>query len=426
MWAVVRAVAGGEGKTLGDCNAFFGDIELIEAARRLSVPLAPPEEVYGPFGSLAPALDLASKLPARDDVRVWSRESSKGAGSRTYFVASVEEFWKQIASQKDTPCAYEVIQESRATRLFLDLEYAYDDDDDYALRDGFERVSCLLQLLTHFVDLNFPSRSGGISYEWLALESLYDTKFSMHVIFSHVVFSNVHTLGRFMAAFLDFLRLELTRKDDHFASLARQCFVGAENRFIVDMGVYSKHRNFRTVYSSKLGKDSPLIPLGGGASRDLDVFLASLVVPPHPQNIPFLEYHHTSSPQRGFRPHIQSSKPSAQSSRPIVDDFVRSIIAPQGGYVRTCLDLGNDRFLYSIAGGYRFCANIGRMHKSNNVMFIADMRTRKLYQRCYDPDCKQFESQGLDIPGAFIEQLIHSGALLPDDILMAALLGQLE
>lgn len=77
--------------------------------------------------------------------------------------------------------------------------------------------------------------------------------------------------------------------------------------------------------------------------------------------------------------------------------------------------------MYSIAGGYRYCANVGRHHKSNNVYFLADLRTNKLYQRCHDGDCAGFESAGVDIPGRFIEAAVARGELPPDDAFLAAL-----
>ena len=49
-----------------------------------------------------------------------------------------------------------------------------------------------------------------------------------------------------------------------------------------------------------------------------------------------------------------------------------------------------DLILYEIAGGYKFCENIGRHHKSNNVRIIVDLQVGQYYQKCHDPDCDGF------------------------------------
>ena len=36
----------------------------------------------------------------------------------------------------------------------------------------------------------------------------------------------------------------------------------------------------------------------------------------------------------------------------------------------------------------RFCENVERAHKSNNVMFVVDFREGAYYQRCHDPECR--------------------------------------
>ena len=42
-------------------------------------------------------------------------------------------------------------------------------------------------------------------------------------------------------------------------------------------------------------------------------------------------------------------------------------------------------------GGNRFCHNIGRHHKSNNVIYCADLPLGGYFQKCLDPDCRQVD-----------------------------------
>jgi len=45
-----------------------------------------------------------------------------------------------------------------------------------------------------------------------------------------------------------------------------------------------------------------------------------------------------------------------------------------------------------IAGDYRYCDNIDRHHKTNQVYFVVDPINKFYYQKCHDPDCKGFKS----------------------------------
>ncbi|XP_035664107.1 DNA-directed primase/polymerase protein-like [Branchiostoma floridae] len=44
----------------------------------------------------------------------------------------------------------------------------------------------------------------------------------------------------------------------------------------------------------------------------------------------------------------------------------------------------------------RWCENIGRAHRSNHVMFVADLKRQVLYQKCHDPVCR---AQNYKSPG---------------------------
>ena len=77
-------------------------------------------------------------------------------------------------------------------------------------------------------------------------------------------------------------------------------------------------------------------------------------------------------------------------------------------------------------GGTRYCANIGRQHKSNGVYYVVDVAARQAYQKCHDPDCRGFASLPRDVPGHFfrpadwnetgalIRAQIESGELISD------------
>lgn len=52
---------------------------------------------------------------------------------------------------------------------------------------------------------------------------------------------------------------------------------------------------------------------------------------------------------------------------------------------------------YQIAGN-KFCARIGRQHRSNHIMFVVDCVRGCMYQKCWDPDCRGFSSNEIIVP----------------------------
>ena len=55
------------------------------------------------------------------------------------------------------------------------------------------------------------------------------------------------------------------------------------------------------------------------------------------------------------------------------------------------MENNRDLIMYDLAGGYKFCENIGRNHKSNNIRIIVDVNTEEYFQACHDPDCRGFK-----------------------------------
>lgn len=47
---------------------------------------------------------------------------------------------------------------------------------------------------------------------------------------------------------------------------------------------------------------------------------------------------------------------------------------------------------------FRYCENIGRWHKSNNIYWIVDLNKKKMYQKCHDEDCSGFLSTPKNLP----------------------------
>ncbi|XP_067671867.1 DNA-directed primase/polymerase protein-like [Haliotis asinina] len=187
-----------------------------------------------------------------------------------------------------------------------------------------------------------------------------------------------------------------------------------------DMGVYTKNRNFRLLKSTKLGKNNPFrvaaenvykprtIP---DAQDGFNLFSDSLIS--NVKYTPRLRVLTFSSDRQGgrFRHQTVKHRPLADtetlggyttSPYPELDDFISRTVGDGGknGVIRhwTYFPQG-ELLLYDIAR-YRWCANIQRQHRSNNIMLCVDMKKGVYYQKCHDPDCKaeNFKSEDLPLP----------------------------
>ena len=48
--------------------------------------------------------------------------------------------------------------------------------------------------------------------------------------------------------------------------------------------------------------------------------------------------------------------------------------------------------------GNRYCDNVGRAHKSNNIIWNVDLLDRVCYQSCHDPECRGYRGDPIDVP----------------------------
>lgn len=250
--------------------------------------------------------------------------------------------------------------------------------------------------------------------------------------------------------------LEQQARTESSAAAVQRLFVrddtGQQRKLIFDLAVYTKNRLFRLLHSTKFGKSvflerapSCVYPVSGG---ERGLFAASLVCyhpdrPPPPStavgappplrvlmcdaqdvpplSVPFRTGH---TPRTG---QVVSRPGTSASPFPLLDDFVRLLItgadageaatAGQGplvrpppsstasvsGYVKSWLYFADTRTLaYNIGGGYRYCNNIGRHHKSNGVYLVADLVRGELVQKCYDPECAGYRSAPTPIPSVYL------------------------
>ncbi|NXG07889.1 PRIPO protein, partial [Sakesphorus luctuosus] len=415
---------------------------------RLSQPFQP-SSVWKIFSRQAEAFDYVKTC--KEDVHVFALEKNTQSGQRFYLVTTYKELWFYYTKGYKTSLmhCYEVIPEKDACKLYFDLEF-YKPANPGA--DGKSMVAKLIELvsqkLKELYNVNCSAK------DVLNLDSSTDEKFSRHLIFlpQKTVFKdNIH-VGNFVRTVLQpairlmeskaaaaaviaeeaghaFQRsaeavgldgsvtnlsadkdaskgwpaivhqtkdMEMSQQGENFDfSFLIVNDKEGDKQLFVDLGVYTKNRNFRMYKSSKAGKnvilkiaeDNNFIPT---CEKDVSLeeayFLSSLIC-----NIRPVAFVLTDS-MEGFQ----------GSPYPEIDHFVHSLVNKDGlqGGIRQWNYFPLKEILVYDISGYRWCENIGRAHKSNNIMILVDLKNEVWYQKCHDPVCREqnFKSQSFPLP----------------------------
>lgn len=63
----------------------------------------------------------------------------------------------------------------------------------------------------------------------------------------------------------------------------------------------------------------------------------------------------------------------------------------------------------------RFCENVERPHKSNNVMFVVDFREGAYYQRCHDPECRGHRGCLRPLPSELAREAVALASFITEE-----------
>uniref|UniRef100_A0A8D2CLZ7 DNA-directed primase/polymerase protein n=1 Tax=Sciurus vulgaris TaxID=55149 RepID=A0A8D2CLZ7_SCIVU len=405
----------------------------------------------------------------KEDVHVFALECKGGDGQRIYLVTTYPQLWFYYKSRQNLLHCYEVIPENAVCKLYFDLEFNKPANPE---ADGKKMVALLIEYvckaLQELYNVNCSTE------DVFNLDSSTDEKFSRHLIFQlrDVAFKdNVH-VGNFVRKILQPAFNLIASEDDdripeitghessHFAEAPLKQGVSLNNMFevkdmgeswalnseelerlgsadqsgpdlsflvvknnmgekhlFVDLGVYTRNRNFRLYKSSKIGKcvtlevaeDNKFFPKQSKSiSEENQYFLSSLV-----SNVRFSDTLRiltcdTSQIKRKRAECLNSTITSETiegfqcSPYPEVDRFVLSLVNKndiKGGIRRWSYFFPEELLVYDISR-YRWCENIGRAHKSNNIMILVDLKNEVWYQKCHDPVCKaeNFKSDCFPLP----------------------------
>ncbi|XP_052018453.1 DNA-directed primase/polymerase protein isoform X2 [Apodemus sylvaticus] len=383
--------------------------------------LARPEEpssIWKLFHRQSQAFNFVKSC--KENVHIFALECKVGNGQRVYLVTSYAQLWFYYKTRKTLLHCYEVIPENAVCKLYFDLEF------NKLANPGADGKKMVALLIQHVCKALLESYNVHCSAEDVFnLDSSTEEKFSRHLIFQlhDVAFKDNSHVGNFVRKILQ-PALHLIAKDDgdkipEAAGHAASCFsviplkqeiseawkdlespkqydpdlsflvvknhIG-EKCLFVDLGVYTKNRNFRLYQSSKVGKcvslevaeDNRFIPK---QSKDLSEenqnFLSSLV-----SNVRFSDTLRilTCDPPQTKRKRaeclnstgtpVESIEGFQGSPYPEVDQFVLSLVNKhdiKGGIRRWNYFFPEELLVYDICK-YRWCENIGRAHKSNNII----------------------------------------------------------
>ncbi|NXJ07860.1 PRIPO protein, partial [Odontophorus gujanensis] len=426
---------------------------------RLSKPFQP-SSIWKIFSRQAEAFRFVTTC--KEDVHVFALERNTQNGQRFYLVTSYKEIWHYYTQGCKTSLmhCYEVIPEKDACKLYFDLEF-YKAANPGA--DGKDMVAKLIKLvsqkLKELYDVNCSasdvlnldsSTDEKFSRHLIFLPCKTVFKDNIHVghfvrtilqpairlMESHITAGGVGHTSQSSAPTVELdgsLRNLTAVKDASTADQAnktetshhgessefsflivnnkegdKQLFVDLGKNICFPVGVYTKNRNFRMYKSSKAGKNVTL-----------KIAEDNKFVPNCEENMSLEEAYFLSSLV------CNSMEGYQDSPYPEIDSFVRSLInkdGVQGG--KDCAIIhrrissssifkqfsfsgirqwnyfsGEEILVYDISG-YRWCENIGRPHRSNNIMILVDLKKEVWYQKCHDPVCreKNFKSQSLPLP----------------------------
>ncbi|XP_011156785.2 DNA-directed primase/polymerase protein [Solenopsis invicta] len=394
------------------------------------------KEFYRQADALATAIEDSTKT---DTLCTFVYEQALN-GNRKFVVAHPEVYWwyYTIKPPKER-CSYEIIPKNSPCWLYLDLEYPFDLNP---LCNGPRMTMILIDIIRAYLLNHYHLLCERSNF--LILDSTSTKKFSRHVIFTlkDMAFKDNSHVGRFIKTIcndiLFYLKSNISTHGilNHFNKADIQEMLVMTQRgekLFVDTGVYTKNRHFRLYLSTKWGKQSYLTvsddcvhnTVNKCKEKELGIFLDSLISYfPNKQNLILLEFVNRSDVKAQLYSKIPMQftpeDDNQTSPYPEIDRYIRSLIDP--GKIRIVRYSDKTKTLKYEIYGNRYCENIGKYHKSNNVYWIVDLNIKQIYQKCHDPDCSDFTSTPKNLPEEILFKLDTDGdtflaSLIDEDIM---------
>ncbi|KAJ8674112.1 hypothetical protein QAD02_005374 [Eretmocerus hayati] len=390
-------------------------VVYFEKPRSILQPSRYKEEFY----KQNEALLNAATYSQDDDILccfVFQDENEK----RRFIVTYPEDFWSDT---ENTPLErrvfYEVIPEHTPCFLYYDLEFETEINPE---KNGIQMTSTLIDITILYIAKfwDYHCKRDIV----INLDSSRPGKFSKHLIFStrDVAFENNYHVGSLVKLISSDIVKYLSHEDTNNEILAKfdkakieDLFVETNKgkKFFVDLNVYTKNRHFRVYKATKWGKNSHLVLAEDceyrwnlkSKSKEMEIFLNSLIsYIPRKKRLKLLSFDENHKAQiqcfshneatRLLKSFIQKEYPP--SPYPVLDKFMSEYVKP--GKIRDTKHMASQKIIVFEVVGNRFCRNINRWHKSNNIYYLVDLIQKKLYQKCHDEDCSSFISSAIELP----------------------------
>ncbi|XP_023555450.1 DNA-directed primase/polymerase protein [Octodon degus] len=350
---------------------------------RLSKPEDPPS-IWKLFHRQSQAFNFVKSC--KENVHVFALEYKVGDGQRIYLVTTYAQLWFYYKTRKNLLHCYEVIPENAVCKLYFDLEF-----NKYANPevDGKKMVALLIEHVCKALqELYSVSCSAEDVFN---LDSSTDEKFSHHLIFQlhDVAFKdNIHA-GNFVRKILQpALHLISSEDDDKVLNPEGHEFFHFPATPLKQRTSFNQMSPDKDIAKSWiLNSEMPeRLELAEQSNPDLS----------------FLVVKNNMGEKHLFVDLVETIEGFQCSPYPEVDRFVLSLVTTndiKGGIRRWNYFFPEELLVYDICK-YRWCQNIGRAHKSNNIMILVDLKHEVWYQKCHDPVCKaeNFKSDCFPLP----------------------------
>ena len=328
------------------------------------------------------------------------------SGARSFVVSHPDKMWTSLTLLKSHHRhIYEVIPQGLPSKLYFDIEYKKSDNPERSEEQGAQSLRDLIDHVLHQLQVLCGVQSG--VKDVLDLDSSTETKFSHHVIICNAVFENNFECGAFVQHLCNNLDQDLKDR------ISYRDGDGAKKIF-VDGAVYTKNRNFRTFLSSKLGKSTTLqlsawsksiLERPNKSICDRNIFKRSLISSNFEESrgkrINFSGNHQLATNLEKISgksfPGLKRKREQEKSPFPEVDEFILGLLDSRG-YIRKSLWKPMEQTLEYEIAGFRYCDNVKRQHKSNNIRFVVLLARGVYFQLCHDPDCADFKSRDHELP----------------------------
>lgn len=210
---------------------------------------------------------------------VWARDDRKLSnvtkGTKNYATCSLAVMRQYMFSRRSPVMrnVYEVLREKNpdgtyvASKIYIDCDLKKDECDLFdirakAFRDVFP--TDMREFLAKYVDPDFLDEH---KTPLISLDSSSSKKWSMHYIFGGIMFCNIYHVGAVVRRFRDYVIEKYGNPgtcgtNPYFYTNTQKKMItdGFSDKFIIDLGVYTRNRVFRVMGNCKAGKSSMLIP----------------------------------------------------------------------------------------------------------------------------------------------------------------------